>query len=167
MFIVFFVRRLHIPETKIVVIVVVGLHCWTEWFCRTTPLDSPKCFLRIDTHPVILKPLVVVALCDITHLSHPLPFAKVIMNKHRTQIESRIGSKEYLCYTNIHQLRRESTSKSGANIKNFRCVDSDSNDAGILGRWILRIRNQADKYLHYHRRKGLGSCMEEESQLAQ
>ena len=77
-FIVFFVHRLHIPETEIVVIVVVGLHCWAKWFRRTIPSVRPKCFLRIDTHPVILKPLVVVVLRDSPHLRHPLPFAKFL-----------------------------------------------------------------------------------------
>ena len=166
-FIVFFVHRLHIPETKIVVIIVVVLHCWAEWFCRTIPLDSPKCFLRINTHPVILEPLTVVALWNNMRLQHSLPFAKVIMNKQGLQTESRIRSKEYLCYTNIHQLRRESTSKSCANIKNFRCVGSGSNDVGIPGRWILRLRNKTHDYLHYHRHTVLGSCKELGSQLAQ
>ena len=62
MLVVFFVHRLHISKTEIVVIIVVGLHGWTEWFCRTIPSYGPLCILRIDTHPVVLEPLVVVAL---------------------------------------------------------------------------------------------------------
>lgn len=83
------------------------------------------------------------------------------------QTESRIRSKEYLCYTNIHQLSRKSTSKLCAIIKNFRCVDSGSNDVGILGRWKLDITNRSDSYLRYHRHTAQGSCRESGSQQAQ
>ena len=85
----------------------------------------------------------------------------------KLQTESRIRSKEYLCYTNIHRLGRESTSKLCASIKNFRCVGSGSNDVGIQGRWKLDITNGTDSYLRYHKHTVLGSCRESGSQRAQ